>query len=218
MQDPEAIDSWNGIKDATKYAPICAQKNSFSQSFEGSDDCLYLNIYVKSIESNVQLPVMVWIHGGGFVIGDGNDSFHAPDYLVHKDIVLVTINYRLGVLGKIYLKIVSFTLMIQHNTQNLGDTMNKLSRSWRLIMKHKFISNNRVHWISDWKFTFIGFLNLEDNIAPGNQGLKDQVMALKWVRDNIVNFGGDPDNITIFGESAGGASVHYLTLSPLAKG
>lgn len=64
----------------------------------------------------------------------------------------------------------------------------------------------------------IGFLNLEDEIAPGNQGLKDQVMALKWVQDNIANFGGDSNNVTIFGESAGSGSVHYLTLSSLAKG
>ncbi|OXU28410.1 hypothetical protein TSAR_000839 [Trichomalopsis sarcophagae] len=63
-----------------------------------------------------------------------------------------------------------------------------------------------------------GFLNLEHEIAPGNYGLKDQVLALKWVRDNIASFVGDPDNVTIFGESAGGASVHYLTVSPLAKG
>ena len=64
----------------------------------------------------------------------------------------------------------------------------------------------------------LGFLNLEDEFAPGNQGLKDQVMALHWVQQNIQNFGGNPDNVTIFGESAGGASVHYLSLSPLGKG
>ena len=63
-----------------------------------------------------------------------------------------------------------------------------------------------------------GFLNLEDEIAPGNQGLKDQVLALQWVKENIDNFGGDSDNVTIFGGSAGGASVHYLCISPLAKG
>lgn len=68
------------------------------------------------------------------------------------------------------------------------------------------------------KAIMTGFLNIEDDEAPGNQGLKDQVEALKWVRQNIVNFGGDPNNVTIFGQSAGGASVHYLTISPLAQG
>ncbi|XP_026299635.1 bile salt-activated lipase isoform X2 [Apis mellifera] len=104
---------------------------------------------------------MVWIHGGAFMVGSGNDDIYGPDYLMRKDIVLVKINYRLGVLG---------------------------------------------------------FLNLEHEIAPGNQGLKDQVMALKWVQENISSFGGDPNNVTIFGESAGGGSVHYLTISPLAQG
>lgn len=65
---------------------------------------------------------------------------------------------------------------------------------------------------------FLGFLNLEDKAATGNQGLKDEVMALKWVQQNISNFGGDPNNVTIFGESSGGAAVHYLCLSPMAKG
>ncbi|XP_033219251.1 juvenile hormone esterase-like [Belonocnema kinseyi] len=104
---------------------------------------------------------MVWIHGGGFVFGSGNADLYGPDFLVRKEIVLVTINYRIDVLG---------------------------------------------------------FLNLGLETAPGNQGLKDQVMALKWVKDNISNFGGDPNNVTIFGESAGSASVHYLTQSALAKG
>lgn len=63
-----------------------------------------------------------------------------------------------------------------------------------------------------------GFLNLEDEVAPGNQGLKDQIMALCWVKYNIAHFGGDPENVTIFGESAGAASVHFLSISPLSKG
>ncbi|KAK0169506.1 hypothetical protein PV327_011530 [Microctonus hyperodae] len=104
---------------------------------------------------------MVWIHGGGFVMGSGDDDIFGPDYLIENDVVLVTINYRLGILG---------------------------------------------------------FLNVEDEEAPGNQGLKDQVEALKWIQQNIAQFGGDPNNVTIFGESAGAASVHYLTLSPLAQG
>ncbi|XP_008553322.2 juvenile hormone esterase-like [Microplitis demolitor] len=104
---------------------------------------------------------MFWIHGGGFSYGSGNDDRSGPDYLVQKNIVLVTINYRLNIFG---------------------------------------------------------FLNLDDKEAAGNQGLKDQVMALKWVQQNIDKFGGDPNRVTIFGESAGASSVHYLTLSPLAQG
>ncbi|KAJ8680687.1 hypothetical protein QAD02_016474 [Eretmocerus hayati] len=160
FQDPKPVEPWIDIRDATEFAPICAQK-SFLGKFEGSDDCLYLNIYVNSMDASKCRPVMVWIHGGGFVSGDGNDGLYSPDYLMQKNIVLVTINYRLGVFG---------------------------------------------------------FLNLEHEVAPGNQGLKDQVMALQWIRDNITNFGGDPENVTIFGQSAGGASVHFLAISPLGKG
>lgn len=127
----------------------------------GSDDCLYLNIYTTELKPEVPRAVMVWIHGGAFYSGSGNDDIYGPDYIVEKNVVLVTINYRVGI---------------------------------------------------------IGFLNLDDEEAPGNQGLKDQVMALKWVKRNIEKFGGDPSNVTIFGESAGSASVHYLTLSPLAQG
>lgn len=103
---------------------------------------------------------MVWLHGGGFSFGSGNSFLYGPDYLVAEDIVLVTLNYRLGPLG---------------------------------------------------------FLTAGPD-APGNQGLKDQVLALQWVRDNIAAFGGDPEQVTIFGESAGASSVQLLLLSPLAKG
>ncbi|KAJ8682866.1 hypothetical protein QAD02_018658 [Eretmocerus hayati] len=161
FQDPVPAEPWDGIRDAKKFSQMCTQTDFFTKESIGSDDCLYLNVYAKHLEPHSKKPVMVWIHGGGFVNGDGSDETHGPDYLVRKDIVLVTINYRLGILG---------------------------------------------------------FLNLEDEVAPGNQGLKDQVLALQWVRDNIDNFGGNPDNVTIFGESAGGASVHYLAISPLAKG
>lgn len=130
----------------------------------GDEDCLYLNIYTPSLPNSGEplLPVMVFFHGGGFIFGSGtDDSIHSPDYLIEKNVVLVSINYRLGVLG---------------------------------------------------------FLNLDCKEAPGNMGLKDQVQALKWVQQNINNFNGDPNNVTIFGISAGGSSVEYLMISPMAKG
>lgn len=104
---------------------------------------------------------MFWIHGGGFSAGSGSKEIYGPDHLVDKNVILVTINYRLGPLG---------------------------------------------------------FLCLHTPEVPGNAGLKDQVMALRWVNDNIKQFGGNPDNITIFGESAGASSVHFHLLSSLAKG
>lgn len=100
MQDPKPAEPWTGLKDATDFAPICAQCDLVSRTAIGSDDCLYLNVYSKSIDHNARKPVMVWIHGGGFIHGCGNDMLFGPDYLVKHDIVLVTINYRLGVLGK----------------------------------------------------------------------------------------------------------------------
>lgn len=161
FKDPEPAEPWTGVRDASKYGGICAQFEMLGRKLIGSDDCLYLNVYRPANDAAEKRAVMVWIHGGAFVNGSGDSAIYGPDYLVRKDVVLVTINYRLGVLG---------------------------------------------------------FLNIDHEVATGNQGLKDQTMALKWVQENISSFGGDPDNVTIFGESAGGASVHYLTLSPLSQG
>lgn len=130
----------------------------------GSEDCLYLNVFTPQIPNSklTLLPVIVFIHGGGFVFGNGTiKSVHGPDFLIEQNIVVVTINYRLGVFG---------------------------------------------------------FLSLDIPEASGNMGLKDQVQALEWVRDNIRTFGGDKDNVTVLGLSAGAASIEYLILSPLAKG
>ncbi|XP_046736268.1 juvenile hormone esterase-like [Diprion similis] len=163
FSDPVPSKPWSGIRDAAKYGAPCAQYDFITRKIIGSDDCLYLNVYVPSNEERPQqgLPVMVWIHGGGFINGSGDKFLYGPDYIIKKNVIVVTVNYRLGVLG---------------------------------------------------------FLNLEHKVAPGNQGLKDQVLALQWVQEHVEAFGGDKNNVTIFGESAGAAAVHYLAISPLAQG
>lgn len=143
---------------------MACQVNFTTGQIAGSEDCLYLNIYTPKLPSSgtKPLPVMIHIHGGGFIYGTGIMKAElGPDFLVENDVVVVTINYRLGALG---------------------------------------------------------FLSLDIPEAAGNMGLKDQVKALQWVQKNIDKFGGDKDNVTIFGISAGSASVEYLILSPSAEG
>lgn len=150
------------MRDATLEGNESPQFEIMRNTFRGKEDCLYLNVYTpQGTTTDSDLPVMFWIHGGGFKFGSGGKEMYGPDFLVDKHVVLVTFNYRLGPLG---------------------------------------------------------FLCLNTAECPGNAGLKDQVMALKWVNDNIRQFGGNPKNITIFGESAGSVSAHYLTMSPMAKG
>lgn len=132
-----------------------------------SEDCLYLNVRTGNLKGDAKQPVMVWIHGGGHQFGSGSTSFYQSNGLVKKDVVLVTINYRLGVFG---------------------------------YMAHPALSEVDPHGVS------------------GNYGTLDQMAALKWVQNNISAYGGDPDNVTIFGESAGAWSVTELMASPLAKG
>ncbi|XP_047535130.1 esterase FE4-like [Vanessa atalanta] len=166
FKNPQPPESWDGERDATAINEknICCQIDMMKGNPMGSEDCLYLNVYTPKLpEMNTKpLPVMVFVHGGGFIYSNGIVKKDlGPDYLIDNDVVVVTFNYRLGVLG---------------------------------------------------------FLSLDIPEAPGNMGLKDQVQALKWVQNNISKFGGDPENITIFGISAGSVSVDYLLLSPLAKG
>ncbi|XP_063921165.1 juvenile hormone esterase-like [Zophobas morio] len=163
---PQPPESWSGVRDATKEGSECCSRHMIFLNVLGSEDCLTLNVYTPHLPGSANTgpkPVMVWIHGGAFKSGSSKRDVYGPEYLLTEDIVLVTINYRLGIFG---------------------------------------------------------FLHLEDPSLdiPGNAGLKDMVMALKWVQKNISSFSGDPNNVTIFGESAGGASVHYLVLSPAAKG
>lgn len=123
---------------------------------------------------------MVYLHGGAFVMGGGVSYFFGPKLLVEQDVVLVTVQYRLGALGKTCNY--SLTYSIYH------------------------------HGLS------IGFLSSGDSRAPGNWALLDQLAALRWVKDHISSFGGDPDAVTLFGEDSGAASATLLAMSPLAEG
>lgn len=166
FRDPTPLEPWDDIFDATKEGQVAYNYDLYSvvgAPFTGGDDCLTLNVYTPDLTPAKPLPVMVWIHGGGFVCGSGSTEYYGPDFVVEKDVILVTVNYRLDVFG------------------------------------------------------FLSFKDPEIGI-PGNAGLKDQSMALKWVKENISYFGGDSDNITLSGESAGSASTHYQMVSPLSKG
>ncbi|CAH2076218.1 unnamed protein product, partial [Iphiclides podalirius] len=159
---PEPPEPWVGLRDASQHGPVCPQYNERMDRIEsGSEDCLYVNVYTKSLAPVSPLPVLLWIHGGGFYTGSGNSEFYGPEFFMEHDVVLVTFNYRLEVLG---------------------------------------------------------FLCLDNEEVPGNAGLKDQVAAMKWVKSNIAAFGGDADNITIFGCSAGGASASYHLTSKMSQG
>ncbi|XP_002061222.3 venom carboxylesterase-6 [Drosophila willistoni] len=166
FKSPVTHPGWQGERLVIKDAPICMQRDPFRRDMliEGSEDCLYLNVYTPEIltsEPKATLPVMVWFHGGGWQCGAGISTFYGPDFLLDHDIILVSANFRLGPLG---------------------------------------------------------FLSTETLDCSGNWGLKDQLEVLRWVRTNIASFGGNSSSVTVFGESAGGASVTYHMLSDKSKG
>jgi para-nitrobenzyl esterase len=168
---PQPVAKWKDERDATKYGAHCAQGRVFEdmvfQDTGASEDCLFLNVYAPADATDKsKLAVMFWIHGGGFSGGGSNEPRHNGDFLPLKGVVLVTINYRLGVFG----------------------------------------------------FLATSDLAKEANGAAGNYGLMDMISALQWVKSNIKGFGGDPGNVTIFGESAGSFAVSTLMASPMAKG
>ncbi|WP_374597032.1 carboxylesterase/lipase family protein [Brevundimonas sp.] len=162
---------WSGVKDAADFGPACIQPTPgaphiYSNSLGAtSEDCLSLNIW--SPHAAREAPVIVWIHGGSLVAGSSKEVYYDGAAWAQEGAVVVTINYRLGVLG---------------------------------YLAHPDLSAESPVGIS------------------GNYGLMDQIQALRWVQQNIAAFGGDPSNVTIAGESAGGLSVLYLMTSPLAKG
>jgi len=172
LRAPAPVEPWTGVRPASDYgswAPQNAPATSLSGEGPGAqaEDCLSLNVWTPAPDGAAR-PVMVWIHGGGFVGGSGASALYDGEKLATRgDVVVVTVNYRLGVLG------------------------------------------------------FLAHPDLADEAsggAAGNWGLLDQVAALRWVRDNIAAFGGDPAKITIFGESAGGMSVSDLLAMPGARG
>lgn len=153
---------WENVKEFKNFSDVCAQYDHFGYQYHGKEDCLTLNVFVPQsvLNSNILVPVVLYIHGGAFMFGGG--WLYGPKFLMRSEnVILVTINYRLGVLG---------------------------------------------------------FLSTEDEVIPGNFGLKDQVEALRWVQDNIGAFRGDPAKVTLSGFSAGGASVHLHYMSQISEG
>lgn len=167
---PQPVKPWRGIRDASTFAPSCMQSPVMLSVFGGptatSEDCLYLNVWTPAASTKARLPVMVWIYGGGFAAGSTALPLYDGTALARRDVVVVSIAYRVGPLG---------------------------------FMSHPELTR-------------------EGQGSSGNYGLADQIAALRWVRANIARFGGDPKNVTIFGESAGAISISMLAASPLASG
>ncbi|HWZ45866.1 MAG TPA: carboxylesterase/lipase family protein [Candidatus Saccharimonadales bacterium] len=170
---PQPPAAWQGIREAKEFGSACWQTQYPSGSIYQaklpplSEDCLSLNVWTTAKSAKDHLPVMVWIHGGGFTRGSGSNSTYDGENLARKGVVLVTINYRLGIFG---------------------------------FFAHPALTAESAHH------------------ASGNYALLDQIAALEWVKKNIGAFGGNPDRVTIFGESAGSWAVNALMASPLAKG
>lgn len=164
--EPMAAHPWKGIRNADHFSAACAQ--IFPQGdFPKSEDCLYLNVWTPAKSIKARLPVMVYIHGGGLRVGSSREALYDGEELAGKGVVVVTFNYRLGVLG---------------------------------FFAHPELTK------------------LSPHHASGNYGLLDQLAALQWVHRNIAAFGGDPNKVTIFGQSAGAFSVNAQVASPLSKG
>jgi len=166
---PEPAPPWQGVLDASKPCPKPVQNNYVTGLLEGQEDCLYINVYRPESghddddrDHKEPLPVMFWVYGGGFVMGDATEENYLPGPLLDTgDVIIVTGNYRVGPLG---------------------------------------------------------FMCLEDDVLPGNLALWDQLLMLRWVQENISNFGGNPGNVTVFGNSAGSFCIYCLYVSPHCEG
>lgn len=162
--------AWKDVRDASRFGPSCPQEPMGWNNVDAaraSEDCLSLNVWTPHIGATAALPVMVWLHGGGFAGGSGGNNFSDGAKLMRHGVVVVTINYRVGILG---------------------------------FLAHPDLAKETVDGSS------------------GNYGLMDQIAALQWVHDNIRRFGGDPANVTAFGQSAGAMAVSWLITSKSAHG
>jgi para-nitrobenzyl esterase len=178
-KEPQPVVPWQGVKVADKYGDAAEQITWDPQSFYGrewrasgsvpfSEDCLYLNVWTPAAgQTGKKLPVAMWIHGGGYREGFAFEpEMDGGEYWSSKGVILVSVTYRLGVIG---------------------------------FFSHPLLSTESIHGVS------------------GNYGLFDQIAVLKWIHNNIEQFGGDPNKVTIFGQSAGAGSVQALCASPLSK-
>ena len=183
-QPPQPPPAWQGVRDAQQPGSACTQRASglipffapmaqaYGSNFEqppikSSEDCLYLDVWLPEWPAKQALPVMVWLHGGSNTVGSGTQSTYDGVSLARHGVLLVTLNYRLGVMG---------------------------------FFSHPELTAESPHHSS------------------GNYGLLDQLAALTWVKQNIAQFGGDPNKVTLFGESAGAIDAARLMTSPLAAG
>jgi para-nitrobenzyl esterase len=168
---PQPPASWSEVRQATNFGAHCMQGPIYGDMVfhdpGGSEDCLTLNVWTPAKNARAKLPVMVWIHGGGYQAGATSEGRQDGQFLAKRGVVVVSMNYRLGIFGF---------------------------------------------------FTLAELAAESDKNAAGNYGLLDQLAALEWVERNIASFGGDPANVTIFGESAGSFSVSAQMASPLARG
>ncbi|HWA88199.1 MAG TPA: carboxylesterase family protein [Opitutus sp.] len=168
---PQPVTPWTGVRPALDYGPRAMQGRIFDDMVfhdtGPSEDCLYLNVWLPEDQPHAKLPVMVWIHGGGFVAGASSEPRQDGGNLCKLGVIVVSMNYRMGIFG---------------------------------FMAHPELTQESGHH------------------ASGNYGLMDIIASLHWVHDNIAAFGGDPDNVTIFGESAGSWAVSALMAAPPARG
>jgi para-nitrobenzyl esterase len=167
---PQPAKSWEGIRECTTFSsapPQYVGDLDTRLNLPEDEDCLYLNVYTPAEKSDQKLPVMVWMHGGGYWAGSGNELMYNHFKLSQHGVVLVTVNMRLGWLG---------------------------------LLAHPLLSKE------------------SSNRVSGNYMFLDMIAALKWVQKNITAFGGNPGNVTIFGQSGGGAKVATMIASPLARG